>query len=64
MANFQGRAQINYTRRSSLSDGWYSSASGAYAKESERIPPVAWVWVAAFAALAYLVLHIGAVVGF
>ena len=63
MSNFQGRAQINFTRRSSLSDGWYSAA-GAYEQGSERIPKSAWLWVAAVAALGYLVMHLGAIAGF
>lgn len=63
MNHFQGRSQINFTRRSSLSDGWHSAA-GAYEKGSERIPKAAWLWVAVFAGLGYLVMNLGAIAGF
>lgn len=61
--NFNGQTQINFTRRSSASDGWYSAAGG-YRKGSERIPKAAWVFAAAFIAIGYLVLKVGAQVGF
>lgn len=63
MQQFNGQTQINFTRRSSASDGWYSAA-GSYRKGSERIPKMAWVFVAVFASLGFLVLKVAAVTGF
>lgn len=63
MIHFQGRSQINFTRRSSLSDGWYS-ASGAYERGSERIPLKAWFGVAGFLAFIYLLMKLGEIAGF
>jgi hypothetical protein len=63
MTNFQGRTQINFTRRSSLSDGWHS-ASGAYEKGSEKIPFKAWLGAAGFVAFIYVLMAIGEIAGF
>lgn len=63
MQQFNGQTQINFTRRSSASDGWYS-ATGGYKKGSERIPKSAWVFVAVFASIGFLVLKVAAVAGF
>lgn len=62
-SNFNGHTQLNFTRRSSASDGWYSAA-GSYRKGSERIPKAAWVFVVVFASIGFLVLKVGAQVGF
>lgn len=61
--NFNGQTQINFTRHSSMDSGWYSAAGG-YKKGSERIPKAAWVFVAVFASIGFLVLKVGSLVGF
>lgn len=50
----------SFVRHSSMDQGYY----GGYKKDSGRIPLAAWVFVAVFVSIGFLVLKVGSVVGF
>ncbi len=54
---------LRYTRRSSLSDGWYSTSKGQI-KDNEKIPFSAYVYASLFCALLYAVMVLGDAAGF
>lgn len=63
MNNGSQNWNLRYTRRSSLSDGWHS-ASGGYAKGSEKIPFSAYIGAALFCGLLYGLMVLGDAAGF
>ena len=63
MNYFNGQGQTNFTRRSSLSDGWHR-ASGSYRKGSESIPAKAWLLVCLFGTIGAAALLVASAVEF